>query len=65
MMNVASVEAFNELTGSAGFDGVTLPTTNPPFFEWDSDNAKFILNGDVIGFDDKIENHISISCNTA
>ena len=65
MLNNALVEAFNELTADAGFNGVNLPTTNPPFFEWDSDNAKFILNGDVIGFNDKIENHISISCNTA
>ena len=59
MMNVALVEAFNELNSIAGFSGVTLPKTNPPFFEYDSDNAKFILNGDVTRFNDKVTNHIS------
>ena len=65
MFNTALVEAFQKSNADAGFSGVNLPTQNPPFFEWDSDNAKFILNGDVIGFDDKISNHISISCDTA
>ena len=59
MLNIAS-RAFNELNIIAGFSSVTLPTHNPPFFELDSGNTKFILNVDVLGFDDKITNHISI-----
>ena len=62
MMNVALVEAFNEVNIIAGFSSVTLPTQNPPLFEWDSDNAKFILNGDVKGFNHKVTNHISVTC---
>lgn len=65
MFNDALAQAFTTLTEVAGFAGVTLPTTNPPFFEWDSDNQKFILNGDVVGFNDKNASHISIACNTA
>ena len=65
MLNNALTEAFAELVVIAGNSGVTLPTTNPPFFEWDSDSQKFILNGDVIGFNDKETSYISISCNTA
>lgn len=65
MFNNALSEAFQRLNNSAGVLGVTLPTQNPPFFEWDSDTSKFILNGDVIGFNSHDLSHINIYCNTA
>ena len=65
MFNNCLLHAFNRLQINANYLGVQLPTTNPPFFEWDSESSKFILNGDVIGFDGKQINHIEIYCNTA
>jgi hypothetical protein len=65
MFNNALNTAFQRLANSAGYFGVNLPTQNRPFFEWDSDSSKFILNGDVEGFDsNNTDNHISIYCNT-
>ena len=65
MLNNGLSEAFQRLSNSSSYFGVNLPTQNRPFFEWDSDTSKFILNGDVIGFDSKESSHISIFCNTA
>lgn len=65
MLNIGLSEAFQRLSNSSSYFGVNLPTQNRPFFEWDSDTSKFILNGDVIGFDSKESSHISIFCNTA
>ena len=65
MLNNCLNEAFERLILDTGFSGVTLPTLNRPYFEWDNNAQKFILNADVIGFDNNIQNHISIHCNTA
>ena len=65
MFNNGLAEAFQLLKDDAASGTVNLPTQQPPFFEWDSDNSKFILNGDVVGFDSRMQNHISIYCNTA
>ena len=65
MFNNGLAEAFQLLKDDAASGAVNLPTQQPPFFEWDSDNSKFILNGDVVGFDSRMQNHISIYCNTA
>ena len=47
------------------YSSKTLPTQNVPYFEWDNNTQKFILNADVNGFNSNILNHISIHCNTA
>ena len=65
MLNNCLNEAFQRLSNATGFNGINLPTQNRPYFEWDNNAQKFILSADVIGFDNKIENHISIHCNTA
>ena len=65
MFNNALIVAFQRLNNSCGFLGVDLPTQNAPFFEWDSDTSKFILNGDVIGFNNFDATSINIYCNTA
>lgn len=65
MLNNGLSEAFQRLKNSASYQGVDLPTQNPPFFEWDIDTSKFILNADVLGFNSFDSQHISISCNTA
>ena len=65
MLNNCLNEAFQRLNNAANFNGINLPTQNRPYFEWDNNAQKFILNADVIGFDNNIENHISIHCNTA
>ena len=65
MMNNALSQAMQSLVTKCAFYGVTLPTENPPFFEYDMDNSKFILSGDVLGFDLGAPNYISIQCNTA
>jgi len=43
------------------------PSQYPPFFEWNSDTSKFILNADVMGYNlnDAFANYISIYCNSA
>lgn len=65
MLNNGLSAAFQRLNNSCGFLGVSLPTQNPPFFEWNVESSKFILNGDVAGFDSKKTNPISIYCNSA
>lgn len=65
MLNVCLAEAFQRLSNDLAFNGITIPTQNRPYFEFNSDNKTFILNGDVIGFNDKTASHISIHCNTA
>ena len=65
MLNNCLNEAFQRLSNATGFNGINLPTQNRPYFEWDNNAQKFILSADVIGFDNKIQNHISIHCNTA
>ena len=65
MLNNCLNEAFQRLSNATGFNGINLPTQNRPYFEWDISTQIFILNADVIGFDNKIQNHISIHCNTA
>ena len=65
MFNNCLSEAFQRLNNSAGFFGVNLPSQNPPFFEFDSNTCKFILSGDILSFDQKLTNNISIYANTA
>lgn len=65
MLNIGLADAFQKLGNDLAFQGINLPTQNRPYFEWDPNNKRFILNADVIGFDDKIANHIKIHCNSA
>jgi hypothetical protein len=65
MFNVGLADAFQRLSNDCAFSGINLPTQNRPFFEWNSDSSKFILNADQIGFDNKVPLHINIYCNTA
>ena len=51
MFNTALVSAFQRLHNVAGFVGISLPTSHPPFMEWDITTSKIILNGDVLGYD--------------
>jgi hypothetical protein len=65
MFNNCLAEAFQRLNNSCSFFGVDLPSQNPPFFEWSSQDSKFILNADVVAFDSSEPLHISIYTNTA
>lgn len=65
MMNNALSQCMQSLISNCAFYGVTLPSVNPPFFEFDMDNSKFILSGDVLAYDLGAQNYISIHCNTA
>lgn len=64
MFNIALAQAFVQLQETAGYYGIALPSANTPFYEFDSDSSKFILNADVKGFDSNDFDHISIFCNT-
>ena len=63
MFNNALTKAFVKLKTVAD----NPPSQYPPFFEWNSDTSKFILNADVMGYNlnNEIENYISIYCNSA
>ena len=65
MMNNALSQAMQSLVTKSAFYGQALPTNNAPFFEFDMENSKFILSGDVVAFDLGAPNYISIQCNTA
>ena len=65
MMNNALSQAIQSLIIKAANFGQVLPSTNPPFFEFDPENSKFILSGDVLSCDIGAPNYISIHCNTA
>jgi len=65
MLNKCLIDAFQQLLNVANFNGINLPSNNVPYFEWDPDNSKFILNGDSVSFDQRLPNHIKIHCNTA
>ena len=65
MFNNALTVAFVLLQQTVERSGVTLPSENAPFFEWDSETSKFILNADVIGYDSNELDHISILCGSA
>lgn len=64
MFNNALSQAFIRLQDVVSYYGVSLPSENPPFYEWNSDSSKFILNADVNGYDSSELDHISIYCNT-
>ena len=51
MMNNALSQAMQSLIIKAASFGQVLPSTNPPFFEFDPENSKFILSGDVLSCD--------------
>ena len=65
MMNNALSQAMQSVIIKAANFGQVLPSTNPPFFEFDPENSKFILSGDVLSCDLGAPNYISICCNTA
>ena len=62
MFNNALTKAFVKLYGLT-----ELLTPFQPFFEWNSDTSKFILNADVMGYNlnDASVDYISIYCNSA
>jgi len=63
MFNNALTKAFLKLKTVAD----NPPSQYPPFFEWNSDTSKFILNADVMGYNlnDASVDYISIYCNSA
>lgn len=61
MFNDTLKTAFDNLKSKA-----VLSSTQPPYFEYDIDTSKFILNGDVNLYDALNENEcVEIYCNTA
>lgn len=64
MFNIALKTAHDQLIETLSYYELTSPSLNAPFFEWDSETSKFILNADVIGYDSTELDHISIFCNS-
>ena len=65
MFNNGLSDAFDQLKNHANAFNVVLPTDNSPFFEWNSEASKFILNADVIGYDSREPGCINIFCNSS
>jgi hypothetical protein len=61
MINTAFTNCFNGLKTASGN---TLPTTNAPYFEFDPNAEKAILNADILGFNNTLANPIGIYFNT-
>lgn len=61
MINTAFTACFNGLQTASGS---TLPTANAPYFEFDPNAEKAILNADILGFNDTLTDPINIYFNT-
>ena len=64
MINTAFTAAYNGLTVVAGAGGNGLPTAYPPYFEFDPNAEKAILNADILGYNNSLAYPISIYFNT-
>jgi hypothetical protein len=64
MMNAALITAFANLNAVVIAAGFALPSANVPFFEFDPDAQKFILNGDNASFNSTLANQIKLFINT-
>jgi len=61
ILNNALSTAMTNLISSVGGG---LPSTNPPFVEWDIPNYKAIINADILGFSDTLTTPIYIYFNS-
>jgi hypothetical protein len=59
ILNNALSSAFSTLSGLA-----SLPSTVPPYLEWDPNNLKAILNADILGYDLSLTTPIEIYFNS-
>lgn len=63
MFNTALTSAVTGLNALVVAGGDALPSTNPPFFEFDPQALLCILNADEAGYSDTLTNPIQIFCN--
>jgi hypothetical protein len=63
MLNTTLVSCFNNLNAQVIGAGGVLPTTNPPFFEFDPQALLFILDADEAGYSSSLASPISLFCN--
>jgi hypothetical protein len=64
MLNQGLIDCFNGLNAIITGLGGTLPTTNPPFLEFDPQNYIFTLNADELGYASTLPSPISLFANT-
>lgn len=64
ILNQALVDCFNGLNAIVTGAGGALPTTNPPFFEFDPVDYLFTLNADELGYASTLPSPISLFCNS-
>jgi hypothetical protein len=64
MLNNTLTACFNGLNAAVVAAGGTLPTTNPPFFEFDPQGLLLILDADELGFSSSLSNPIKIFTNS-
>lgn len=64
MVNIAFTNAFNGLNALVVAGGDTLPTSHPPFMEFDPYNKVAILDADVLGYERSLANPINIYMNS-
>jgi hypothetical protein len=64
MLNQALTDCFNGLNALVVGAGGVLPTTNPPFLEFDPQNYVFTLNADELGYASTLPSPISLFCNS-
>jgi hypothetical protein len=65
MINTAFKACYNGLTALAGAGGNALPTPYAPYFEFDPNAEKAILNADILGYNNALTYPINIYFNTA
>jgi hypothetical protein len=63
MVNNTLTTAFNSLNSLVVAGSDTLPTTNPPWFDFDPIQQLPTLNSDILGYDNSLENPIEIYMN--
>lgn len=64
MVNNTFISAFNGLNALVTAGGDTLPTTYPPFMEFDPYNKVAILDTDILGYDRALPNPINVYMNS-
>ena len=66
MMNTALIASYTALTTDPAFiaSGAVLPSTNIPFFEWNSTDQVFQLSADNAGYNSALASPIKIFLNT-
>lgn len=64
IVNKALLDSFTNLQALCATAGKVLPSSNPPFLEWDIPNLKAILDTDILGFDPNLAKPIEIYFNS-